>query len=460
MYFEQIVTPGLGCFSYMFGCPMAGVMAVVDPKRDIDIYVNRSRELGMKITHIFDTHIHADHISGGRELAHATGATICLHESASVAYDVQKTAHNDTFDFGPAHVRILHTPGHTPESMSLLITDKARSTEPQMLLTGDLLFVGDTGRPDLPGKAILDTQVRTLFDSLQNVLGEFADGVIVYPGHGQGSLCGGGISTMPHTTLGFERLANPRMVIKDYDTFYKNIMSYFPMRPQSFSHIIATNMAGAPLLPPCETHLPSLSPQEVKIQQELGAVILDLRASLSFAAAHIKGSLHVDISQRTAPNWIGTVVKPQSRIILVLNHDFDFAEQRTMLRRMGYDDVVGWLYGGMNAWIDTGLPTQSLNVISAKELSEKLASSKAPLIIDVRTPQEISTVPFLHAKVLSFDDILASDACPILEDEAIVLCQSGYRASIAAALLQARGCHNIGFIMGGIGAYKQVMTSA
>ncbi len=455
MYFEQVVTPGLGCFSYLFGCPVAGVMAVVDPKRDIEVYLERAKSMGMKITHIFDTHVHADHISGGRELAKATGADIYLHENAPIGYTAKKVRHNDIFEFGPVHVRILHTPGHTPESISLIITDKARSKDPQMLLSGDLLFVGDTGRPDLPGEAILDAQVRTLFDSLQTVLGEFPDGLQVYPGHGQGSLCGGGISAMPHTTLGFERVANPRMVIKEFEDFYKNVMGYFPMRPQSFSHIIATNIAGAPLLPTCEETLPALSTDQVQALQKDGATILDLRSSLAFASAHIAGSLHVDATQSIAPNWIGTVVKPKSRLILVLNDNADFVEQRTMLRRMGYDDVEGWLYNGMAAWIGKGLPTQSVNIISSKQLYEQLATDSAPTVIDVRTAFEISAMPFPNATLLSFDELLNQESCPKVENGTVVLCQSGYRAIIAAAIFQARGCTNISYLAGGVAAYKQ-----
>ncbi len=458
MYFEQIVTPGLGCYSYLFGCPVAGVMGVVDPKRDINVYLERAQSLGMKITHIFDTHIHADHISGGRELAKATGADIYLHETAPVGYTIKKVRHNDVFDFGPVHVRILHTPGHTPESMSLLLADKARSHEPQILLSGDLLFVGDTGRPDLPGKEILDAQVRSLFDSLQNVLGEFSDGLLVYPGHGQGSLCGGGISAMPSTTLGFERIANPRMVIKDYDTFYKNVMSYFPMRPQSFAHIIATNIAGAPLLPTCEEKLPALTAAMVQQLTAEGVTILDLRNSLAFAAAHIEGSLHVDASQSIAPNWIGTVITPKSRLVLILENDNDFEEKRTMLRRMGYDDVEGWLYGGMATWISSGLPTQSMQVLSAKELATKLEGPNPPSIIDVRTAMEIANTPFPKATLLSFDELISSKACPNAantNNDKVILCQSGYRAAIAASILQARGCADIGFLSGGLGGFKQ-----
>lgn len=252
MFFKQVTTPGLGCFSYLIGCPLAGRMAVVDPKRDIAVYLEEAHAHGMKITHIFDTHVHADHISGARELSRATGADIYIHESAPVEYEAKKLSHGDVFDFGAAHLQVLHTPGHTPNSISLLVTDKARSEKPQMILTGDLLFVGDTGRPDLPGEEILKEQIQNLFDSLNLTLGDLPDGLEVYPAHGQGSLCGGGMSAKPHSTLGYERLANPRLRLKDFEAFSQSILSQLPMRPQSFSHIIATNLRGAPLLPLCE----------------------------------------------------------------------------------------------------------------------------------------------------------------------------------------------------------------
>ena len=180
MYFQQITTPGLGCFSYIIGCPRAGVMAVADPRRDIDVYLAVAKERGMRITHIFDTHVHADHISGARELSRAGGADIYLHESAPVEYEVKKVKDGDQFKLGSAVLRVLHTPGHTPNSISLLVTDLARSEQPAMILTGDLLFVGDTGRPDLPGEKILDEQIRNLYDSLHTTLGSLPDFLEVF----------------------------------------------------------------------------------------------------------------------------------------------------------------------------------------------------------------------------------------------------------------------------------------
>ena len=459
MYFEQVTTPGLGCFSYLIGCPLAGVMAVVDPKRDIDVYLELARAHGMKITHIFDTHVHADHISGGRELARATGADIYIHESASIGYDAKKLRHGDTFEFGAAHIRVLHTPGHTPNSVSLLVADTVRSPQPEMILTGDLLFVGDTGRPDLPGEEILQEQIRNLFDSLNSTLGALPDGLEVYPAHGQGSLCGGGMSAKPHSTLGYERIANPRLQLKDFQAFSDSIMSYLPMRPQSFSHIISTNLDGAPLLPLCDEKNYRLGVQDVLRLRDSGAVILDIRNSLAFAAAHIPGSLHVDANQSIALNWIGAVVPPGSRLVLVLDHDADFAARRTELRRIGYDAIEGWLEGGMAAWIGLGMPVQSIDVLSLDGFKERLAGQNPPLVIDVRTPPELAAFSLPGALHVPFDALLADKACPGPDaSERVLLCQTGYRAAIAAALLQARGCENLSFVAGGVGAYQKHMA--
>ena len=192
----------------------------------------------MQITHIINTHVHADHVSGDQELRLATGADIYIHESAPVEYKHKDLKEGDVFELGAAKIEVLHTPGHTPNSISLLVTDKARSEEPEMLLTGDLLFVGDIGRPDLPGAEILDEQVENLYKSLYVKLADYPDHLEVFPAHGEGSLCGRGMSAKKSSTLGYERRANPMLQFESFEAFKKNVMSAFPVRPKSFSHII------------------------------------------------------------------------------------------------------------------------------------------------------------------------------------------------------------------------------
>ena len=455
MYFEQIETPGLGCFSYIIGCPSAGVMAVVDPRRDTAAYLRVSEENRMRITHIFDTHVHADHISGAQQLRAETGADICIHESAPVSYEAKKLKDGDEFTLGNAFIRVLHTPGHTPNSISLLVSDLIRSPEPEMILTGDLLFVGDIGRPDLPGAEILDEQVENLYNSLYSKLGRLPDHLEVYPGHGQGSLCGQGISAKPLSTLGYERLANPMLKYFDFIKFKQTVLSNFPVRPQSFSAIIAANMNNVAILPKCSSAEYALSADEAHEFQNTG-VILDLRDGLSFSAAHIPGSIHVDASSDTMLNWIGVTIAPGTAIALVLPYGKGFEEMRLELQRIGYDRVRGWLKGGVYAWMDSGRETQRLPHISASNLRTLLAGANAPALIDVRTLKEIEKTHIEGAVNMTFDRILELESCPQPSEKIVVVCQSGFRASIAASLFQAKGFTDVSVLSGGMDAWEKL----
>lgn len=453
MYFQQVTTPGLGCFSYILGCPRAGAVAVVDPRRDIEVYLEAGKAHGMRVTHIFETHVHADHVSGARELARATGAKIYIHESAPVGYKVEKVQHDARFLIGNVDIRVLHTPGHTPNSISLLVADRSRSAEPEMILTGDLLFVGDTGRPDLPGHEILNEQVENLYASLYAVLGDLPDFLEVYPAHGQGSLCGKGMSAKPSSTLGYERIANPRLRLKDFKAFKADVLAELPMRPQSFSHIIATNLKGAPLLEKENTGWRALSPGKVNDLREEGAVILDLRSALNFAAAHIPGSINVDAAPPQAINWIGAAVPPGLPLILILNHGSDFAARRTELRRIGYDDVRGYLDGGLKAWIAAGKNIGMLTQISPRALEEHPEDYADATLIDVRASAEYENFHLPGAIHLPLTELVNDKACPLDPDiPRIVICQSGYRAGIAASLLLAQGYKKVSVLAGGMDA--------
>ena len=450
MYFKQIPTPGLGCFSYIVGCPAAGVMCVVDPKRDIAEYLEIANKKKMRITHIFDTHVHADHISGALELAAVTGADICLHESAPLGYKFTKLKHGDSFEFGKAVVKALHSPGHTPNSVSYLVTDRARSEEPQMLLSGDLLFVGDVGRPDLPGDEILDEQVVNLYDSLFEVLADLPDGLEVYPGHGENSLCGSNLSAKPVTTLGYERKANPKLQNKDFTAFKKSVLTALPMRPQSFSHIIATNIKGTPLIEPMVLNGRALKADEVAKEKKDGAVIVDLRGYLAFGGGHIPGSVNIDASILVA-KWVGTVVPANSKIILILDNPNDYKRLIWNFLFIGYDNVLGWLDGGVQAWVDSGRCIQSMQFISNCDFEQALKSNNPPKVLDVRTKKEFDESHLKDAIFVPMKDLLDEANCLVKKDEeAVVLCQTGSRSYVAASLLQARGCAKIKALAGGM----------
>ena len=458
MFFEQLTTPGLGCYSYAIGCPLAGVMAVVDPRRDADIYLQIAEGDGMRITHIFETHIHADHVSGALELRAATGADIYVHEGAPVAYGAKKLRHGDEFRLGNALIHTLHTPGHTPNSVSFLVTDLSRSPAPQLILTGDLLFVGDIGRPDLPGAEILEEQTENLYNSLYGTLGPLPDYLEVYPSHGEGSLCGAGMSAKPHSTLGYERLANPMLQYPSFIDFKKVILSHLPMRPLSFSAIIAANLKGADVS--ASDHVNEdrpLTAAELSALQEAGVYLLDVRNAFEFAACHIPSSINVDFSDGPRLNWVGMVIPPGARIALITASEGEYMNLVVELRRIGYDSVAGWLKGGVGAWKEGGRATQGTPYMTAAELKARLAEPNPPILLDVRDPAEFNADHIDGAVNLTFDRIPDQTIYPPSSSaKAVIVCLSGFRAAIAASLLRAQGCDNISILRDGMESWHNI----
>lgn len=452
MYFNQIAVPGLGCLSYVIGCPKTKAMAVVDPKRDIQDYLNIAREEGMQITHVFNTHVHADHVSGDQELRVATGADIYIHESAPVAYRHKSIREGDVFEIGAAKIEVLHTPGHTPNSVSLLVTDLVRSPEPEMLLTGDLLFVGDIGRPDLPGSEILDEQVRNLYDSLYVKLADYPDHLEVFPAHGQGSLCGRGMSAKKSSTLGYERRANPMLRFPSFEAFKAEVMSAFPLRPKSFSHIIKTNLKGATTLDTCPMDK-RLTPRQFEQMMADGATIIDARDSAAFGGFHIPGSINIGFEKQLA-NWVGMVVDPDSEIILVVDDQEDYDRMVTELHRIGYDLIFGYLSGGIMAWLMSGRAVVQLEQTSPQQVAARLKNGGVR-IVDVRTPAEWAGGHIEQAEHFPLSEILESRFPEGARDEELVLqCGSGYRSNIAASLLSQAGFTKVKSLAGGAFAWS------
>jgi hydroxyacylglutathione hydrolase len=452
MYFNQISVPGLGCQSYVIGCPAAKAMMVVDPKRDIQAYLDIAREEGMSVTHIVNTHLHADHVSGDQELREATGADIYIHDGVPVEYRHKGLEEGDEFIIGTAKVSVLFTPGHTPNSISLVVTDTSRSSEPQMILTGDLLFVGDVGRPDLPGAEILDDMVQSLYHSLYVKLAEYPDHLEVFPAHGEGSLCGRGMSSKKSSTLGYERRANPMLGFATFEEFKKDITSAFPARPKSFSHIIATNRRGANLLDACPMDK-RLTPKQFEEMVAGGAVVIDTRSSAAYGGFHIPGSINIGFEKQLA-NWVGMVVEPDVDLLLVVDGPEDYDRMVIELHRIGYDRIFGYLSGGIQAWLMSGRPVDQLEQTSPGQLA-KLAGPDAPRIIDVRTPAEWKAGCIQHAERLPLSEILEGKHPDGPKDQDIVLqCGSGYRSNIAGGLLKQAGFTNVKSLAGGIFAWS------
>ncbi|MEA3548905.1 MAG: rhodanese-like domain-containing protein [Thermodesulfobacteriota bacterium] len=451
MYFKQITVKGMGCLSYIIGCPKAQVACVVDPKRDMKIYLDLARQNGMKITHIFETHIHADHVSGNMELHSRTGAEICFMEGTPATFEHTEVKDGETMSFGNARLEFLKTPGHTPDSMSILVTDLSRSEDPWLVLTGDCMFVGDIGRPDLAGKKLLAEQTANLYNSLYNKLGKLPIDLEVYPAHGEGSLCGKGMSAKSSSTIGFETKNNPVLNLTE-DDFTLQMQQSFPDRPKSFNHIINTNKNGPPLLERCPM-VRDLSPQQVKAEKERGAVVLDTRDTAAFGGVHIPGSINIGFALQTA-NWIGLVIDPDAELILIVTDKEAYEAMSIQLHRIGYDNIIGYLYGGIVAWQEAGYPINQLWQISTEQLRKKLKNKNYNHFFDVRTPAEWSEGHIEGAIHLPWTNLLKELPNIAKNEEVIITCGIGYRGNIAASFLQGEGFEHVHSLAGGVMAWK------
>jgi glyoxylase-like metal-dependent hydrolase (beta-lactamase superfamily II)/rhodanese-related sulfurtransferase len=450
MYFKQIAVKGMGCLSYIIGCPGAQVACVVDPKRDVQEYLDIVRENGMKITHIFETHIHADHISGNQELRSRTGAEICYMEDSPVTFEHTVLHEGQVMEFGSAKLEFIKTPGHTPHAMSILVTDRSRSENPWFVLTGDCLFVGDIGRPDLAGEELIDEQIHNLYHSLYNKLGKLPASLEVFPAHGEGSLCGKGMSSKSSSTIGFEKVSNPILSLTE-EQFTQKMKQGFPERPKSFHHIIETNKSGVPLLDRCPV-VTDMSPRQVRELVDKGAVVLDTRDTAAFGGAHIPGSINIGFANQTA-NWIGMVIDPASELILVVTDPKAYEDMAVQLHRIGYDNIIGYLYGGIAAWQEGGYPIDQLWQISAAKLNSKLEKGDGKYFFDVRTDGEWASGHIQGAEHLPLPKLLKEVPDIPKNEEIIVTCGVGYRGNIAASYLQSQGFEHVHSLAGGMAAW-------
>ncbi len=450
MYFEQFYLGCLAHASYMFGSE--GEAVVVDPQRDVEIYLEAAQKHGMKIRHILETHLHADFVSGHKELAARTGATIYIGQAAGAAFP--HVAVTDGFELraGRARIRALETPGHTPESTCFVITDEEKSQQPWAVLTGDTLFIGDVGRPDLSKTHTPQQLAGLMYDSLHDKLLKLADDVLVYPAHGAGSLCGRNMRSERFSTIGTERLTNYALQINGRDQFVQQMTSNLPARPDYFLEDAAINRAGATPL----TELPELKPisaAELKTMLDSDAVVLDVRTTDQFAAGHVPGSINIALSGQFA-SWAGAVLGLSSRPVLIADTAEQLAEARLRLARVGIEDVTGYLEGGTDGWKHAGFALAELPQITVQELNGRL-QGRAAHVLDVRRESEWDVGHIDGADWYPLDRFKA--ALPEIErsQPVAVHCKGGYRSVIACSLLQRAGYNNIINVIGGFDAWQQ-----
>jgi hydroxyacylglutathione hydrolase len=453
MKIERFEIPGLAQFSYVISSQ--GKAVVIDPIRDADRYTAYLAQHNLTLTHVLETHIHADFAAGSKALAEETGAELALsaydkgeHYQYSMSH--RSLGKDDSVMLGTIRLEALHTPGHTPEHLSFVLFDTERSAvEPMAIFTGDFLFVGSLGRPDLLGEEAKLGLAHELFRSLHDRLESLPDSVQVYPGHGAGSLCGSGMSERVESTLGFERRTNPLFQL-DEKRFVTEILGSVPPMPAYYPRMKELNARGASAI----TVLPeprALSPAELRTllkQEEF--VVVDLRRPEAFGGAHIIGSINIGASQNLSL-WAGWLLAPESRIVLVSDKGDD-KESRRALLHVGLDRLVGFLAGGMPAWIDAGFDFNRTPQFSTEQMKRHDEDIQ---ILDVRSDKEWRGGAIKGARHIMLGDLLKRISELPKERQLVTVCGSGYRSSIAASLLAREGFENVGSMAGGMGAWNQ-----
>jgi glyoxylase-like metal-dependent hydrolase (beta-lactamase superfamily II)/rhodanese-related sulfurtransferase len=449
MYLQQFFTEGLGCMSYLVGCEAEGIAAVIDPDRDVQRYLDAAASRGLTITHIIETHLHADHVSGNTDLAALTGAPIYIHEAAQVDFSHEPLKGGDVLQLGNVKIQVLHTAGHTPESVTLLATDTTRSPEPWLAFTGDTLFVGDVGRPDLIGAEAAQTLATHLHESLFDRLLRLDDSLLLYPGHGAGSLCGRSIGSVRTTTLGFERRFNASLSVQERDAFVALMTNDLPQQPGNHRYIKTLNRRGPR---PLGRIVPRpLSVQEAFLSLQSGAVLLDARPRSAFIERHVPGSVHLPEDDQLS-NRVGFVLSPNVPLILLIQDEESYRRAVLSLARVGFEQVAGYLAQGMAGWEAVGLPTASGGVedITVAELNAMLSNGNNMVVVDVRELWEYRQGHVHGARLIPLGDL----ATRVVElDHAtptVLICASGNRSQSASALLGQKGFAKVYNVLGGV----------
>jgi len=445
LLFERVESEGLAHYSYIFGHNKEAF--VIDPRRDVDIYLFLATRKGYKIKYIFETHRNEDYVVGSRELSEKTGAEI-FHADSQLDYKYgHQVSDGQELKIGSYRIKAIYSPGHTEGSMSYLLFDVGLS--PWILFSGDALFAGDVGRVDLFGKGKMKEMAQMLYDTIFHKFFSLGDGVIVCPAHGAGSVCGGEIADRPWTTIGLEKKLNPKLQFTKKKDFIKNISKDLD-RPYYFKQMEKLNMEGAPILGSLPVPVP-FSPAEFSKEKE-DAVVLDSRMESSFAGSHVTGS--ISIWEGGIPNFAGWFL-PYNKPILLVNKTDDPLSVVRLLIRLGYDNIAGYLSGGMFSWNTSGKESASIEIIKVQDLCRLLDKGAEIVILDVRGEEEIKAkgkIPdALNIPVTQLYDRMAEVP---KEKFVCVFCGSGLRSMMAASLLKKEGWKNLKVALGGLAGWS------
>jgi len=459
MIFVQYYLDCLSQASYLVGDETSGRAVVVDPRRDVDEYVRDAEERGVKIELILETHFHADFLSGHLELAAATGAEIGFADVAETEFPSRKLADGERISLGEVELEILHTPGHTPESISIVVWEHAGDAVPYGVLTGDTLFIGDVGRPDLLASIgyTRDELADQLYDSLHQKLLPLPDATRVYPAHGAGSACGKNLSTDTWSTMGEQKGSNYALLAPDKKTFVELVTEGQPPAPDYFVYDAILNRQDRPLLD--ETALPpALDFAGFEAAAADGAMVIDGRDPEDFGRGHLIGSINVGLNGRYA-EFAGSTIPSDKDILLVTDPGFEL-EAKNRLGRIGFDRVVGYLENPLQVMAQNPEKTQSASRLTAAQFAERQGSIAGLQLVDIRNPGEVrlgtiegaSSIPVgqLPARVDELDPHAPT----------VVFCAGGYRSSVGASVLREAGFDDVSDILGGYAAWSELFADA
>ncbi|MGH2843381.1 MAG: MBL fold metallo-hydrolase [Solirubrobacteraceae bacterium] len=448
MIFRQILHEDLGCASYFIGDEHAGVAAVVDPRLEIERYLQLAHYLGVRIEHVFETHNHADHVSGHGRLAAATGATIHVHRLVAPAFDHEPFGHGERFTLGALRIEALHTPGHRPEHTCFLLTDTHRGEEPWVVLTGDSLFVGDVARPDLAVER--HEGAREIFHSLRERLLTLPDHVEVWPGHLGGSMCGGpGMDMKVSSTIGFERRHNAMLELTDEGQFVEASVGKLGAQPPNFKAIVELNRG--PLAGEARS-LPRLSAERTVTLIQGDALVVDIRDDAAFAAGHLPGSLWIPLDHSGFGTRLAWLAAEGAPLIFVGAQDADAERAGALAAAVGLAEPAqrgGVLSGGVSAWESAGGTLAKLTRIRVSQLDERLHGSQPVQVLDVRERDEFEAGHIPGSAWTVWHDLRGLPEGLDPEREVAVVCTSSVRAGVAAALLQRHGAAHVSQVVEG-----------
>jgi glyoxylase-like metal-dependent hydrolase (beta-lactamase superfamily II) len=430
-----------------------GVAAVIDPQRDVEIYIEAAARNHWKIEHIIETHLHADFVSGHHELAARTGARIYLGAGSGAVFPHVAVNDGDEIQFGQCRLRFLRTPGHTLESTCVLMTDLGRPEQPQKVFTGDTLFIGDVGRPDLSPTHTPQQLAAILYRSIHDKLLTLPDSTEIFPAHGAGSLCGRQMSSESSSTMGKERQTNYALLARTDDEFVHLLTDSLPARPQYFARDVELNRQGAALL----TELPPLAafsaPEVLRLQKE-GYVVVDTRPVMQFAVAHVPGSIHIALTGQFA-SWAARIIGLDAPVIIAGEDADHVRESQLRLARVGIDRVDGYLADGVIGWIKNGFELEYIPQITVQDFVELRQREPDRLaVLDVREPGEVSAGAIDGSVRISLGELQSRTAELDRNKLLVVHCKGGYRSSIATSLLRRAGFQDIANLTGGFDAWQ------